>query len=96
MAELKVRYETLHNASDKCDSTSKQLTEQTQQLQSNLNPLVTTWEGQAREQYFLLQKQWDQAHEELNMVLADISKTLRTIAEGYQNMERSQAGRFGG
>jgi 6 kDa early secretory antigenic target len=93
---IEVRYETLDMAADECKRTSDVLTSTSDQLKSDLGPLVNTWEGNAQESYRALQAQWDQAHEELNRVLASIGSALVEISNSYRSMEGQQAQRFGG
>ncbi|SNR71424.1 WXG100 family type VII secretion target [Haloechinothrix alba] len=93
-AEMKVHYETLFNASSEVETASKAMTEASDNLKSDLNPLVSTWKGEAEQNYRQLQADWDSAHAELNQILAQIATALQRIGEGYRDMEGQQAKRF--
>lgn len=95
-AGMKVHYETLFHAADECGNTSQRLTQTSDQLKSDLGPLVNTWGGEAQANYLQLQQQWDEAHANLNQVLAQIGTTLEQIGQSYREMEGGQASRFGG
>ncbi|MBA0124760.1 WXG100 family type VII secretion target [Haloechinothrix sp. YIM 98757] len=93
-AEMKVHYETLFNASSEVEMASKAMTEASDNLKNDLNPLVSTWSGEAEQNYAKLQSEWDTAHAELNQVLAQIATALQRIGEGYRDMEGHQAKKF--
>jgi early secretory antigenic target protein ESAT-6 len=63
-------------------------------LHSYLQPMVTTWQGQAAENYQAKQRQWDQAANDLNEVLAAIGRALGSANEGFQSTESQNAARF--
>ncbi|MDV6013089.1 WXG100 family type VII secretion target [Haloechinothrix sp. LS1_15] len=95
-AGMKVHYETLFSAADEVSRASTEMTQASDTLKGDLAPLVNTWEGEAYTNYQALQDQWDQAHAELNQVLAKIGITLNEIGNSYREMEGQQARRFGG
>jgi WXG100 family type VII secretion target len=91
---IKVDYATIHGAAEDCTSTVKQLETQFQQLKDDLNPLVTTWEGDAKDSYLNAQKQWDDKFEDLRQLLAQVAAVLPQIADGYQGTETGVTGLF--
>lgn len=93
-AEMKVHYETLFNASGEVEAASTRMTEASDSLKNDLNPLVSTWKGEAEQNYRQLQADWDKAHAELNQILAQIATALQRIGESYRDMEGKQAERF--
>jgi early secretory antigenic target protein ESAT-6 len=91
---IKVDYATIHGAADDCSSTVKQLGSQFDQLKSDLNPLITTWEGDAKDAYLNAQKQWDDKFADLSQLLAQVASVLPQIADGYQSNETGVTGLF--
>jgi WXG100 family type VII secretion target len=84
---IKVDYATIHAAADDCNSAGGQLQAQFDQLKSDLNPLIQSWDGNAKESYLAAQRVWDQKFDDLKQVLAQIASVLPQIADGYSGTE---------
>jgi early secretory antigenic target protein ESAT-6 len=85
--EIRVDYQTIVEAGDHCSKAGGQLKDLFDQLKSQLNPLVSTWQGDAQEAYQQRQHNWDKSFEEMTQVLAQIATALPQIAESYQSTE---------
>jgi early secretory antigenic target protein ESAT-6 len=85
--EIKVDYNTIHTAAEDCNTTTKELERLFGDLKNDLNPLINTWDGNAKESYLNAQKQWDDKFDDLKQVLAQIAIVLPQIADGYQGTE---------
>ncbi|SFQ26241.1 WXG100 family type VII secretion target [Amycolatopsis arida] len=82
-----VDYATIHTASEDCKNTGNELAALFDDLKSKLNPLISTWEGEAQQSYLQLQKEWDTSFEDMKQLLAQIAAVLPQIADGYQGTE---------
>jgi len=85
--EIKVNYATIQTAADDCKSTTTELERLFGDLKNDLNPLVNTWDGNAKESYLAAQGEWDRKFDDLKQVLAQIAIVLPQIADGYQGTE---------
>ncbi|WP_328606222.1 WXG100 family type VII secretion target [Amycolatopsis sp. NBC_00345] len=83
-----VDYATIHAAADDCTSTGKELQQSFDTLKDDLNPLIQSWSGEAKDQYMNAQREWDQKFEDLKQVLAQIAAVLPQIADGYQSTDK--------
>ncbi|HCT80330.1 MAG TPA: WXG100 family type VII secretion target, partial [Micromonosporaceae bacterium] len=57
-------------------------------------PLVSTWDGSAREAYQQRQQKWTQAANDLSTMLRDIKKAVEESASQYQQTENKNAALF--
>lgn len=89
-----VDYQTINTAAEDCNKTGGELGSLFEDLKSKLNPLITTWEGEAQASYLELQTKWDQSFEDMKQLLAQIAAVLPQIADGYQGTEKGVTGMF--
>ncbi len=61
------------------------------ELKGYVNGLVGQWESEARESYQAVQKQWDDAHNELIQVLNTIAKVVETGTNDMNTTEGKNA-----
>lgn len=94
MGAIKVTFGEIANAQQSVSATSQQINAQLDDLKRSLQPMVTTWQGQAQEDYLAKQRQWDTAAADLNQVLRQISVALGHANDGYQQTERANASRW--
>jgi WXG100 family type VII secretion target len=59
------------------------------ELKNDLNPLMITWHGDAKDQYEEAQRKWNDRFTALKQVLAQIAAALPQIADGYQSTDNS-------
>lgn len=64
-------------------------------LKSQLAAHLQDWAGSAREEYRNVQNRWDNQAVEMNNVVAEMTKVLGQISQGYDDNERRVAGRWG-
>lgn len=91
---IKVTFGELASGQSSIATTSKSIQQQLDDLKSFLQPMVSTWEGEASTQYMAKQAQWDQAAADINQVLHQISVTLGNTNDNYQQTESSNAARW--
>ncbi|MGA5508094.1 WXG100 family type VII secretion target [Streptomyces umbrinus] len=80
----------------------EELMEQTQviittlnNLEDELKPLVSTWEGADQEQYRVVQAEWDNATKNMAKLLGDNGELIRTIHDNHSRDERKSADNWG-
>ena len=77
MSQIKYQFGAIQAAAADINSTSARINGQLDDLKAQLQPMVSTWEGESSIAYQEAQARWDQAAAELNQVLATISRTVR-------------------
>ncbi|MET0966416.1 MAG: WXG100 family type VII secretion target [Nakamurella sp.] len=58
------------------------------QLEGDLQPLVSTWSGDAQAAYILQKKQWEQAAQDLALMLQSIVLALGNTNTDYTDAQR--------
>ncbi|WP_028926900.1 WXG100 family type VII secretion target [Pseudonocardia acaciae] len=94
MSEILVTFGEIAAAQQNVASTAQRLNAQLDDLKRFLAPMVSTWTGQAAEDYQVKQRQWDTSAADLNQVLAQIGIALGHANDGYQQVERANASRW--
>jgi len=92
---LLVTFGALSNAQTDTQQTYNQLNQQLADLQRYLAPLVAAWQGQAAEAYQAYQQRWNQAQDNLNQLLHQISGALGQALANYQTAERTNTSLWG-
>ncbi|GAB3942378.1 WXG100 family type VII secretion target [Corynebacterium tapiri] len=83
MSTIKYQFGEIDNAAADIRSTSARIGSELEDLKRQLQPMISTWEGESSTAYQAAQAQWDSAALELNTILSTISDTL---AEGNNTM----------
>jgi WXG100 family type VII secretion target len=96
MSMIKVTFGELAGAQANLSGAAGRMTSQLDDLKRYLAPMVSTWEGQAAQDYQMAQRKWDTAAADLNAVLAQIGVAVGAANDSYQQVERRNAGRWGG
>lgn len=94
--QILVTFDTIAQAAQSVNSTQNNLNQKLQDLQSMLRPIVSDWTGTAAEAYQAKQRQWDQAQQDLNTVLQNVSKVLETANDAYRQTESSNTNAWNG
>jgi early secretory antigenic target protein ESAT-6 len=89
MPEISVSFESLASGQDSIKGVYTQLTATLDQLESDLQPMVSSWSGSAQESYLQCKKQWEEAAAALSIVLSQIGQAVGTANENYQAAERA-------
>lgn len=87
-----VTFSALANAAQAIQSTYSNLNQKLDDLQRQLQPVVSTWSGQASENYQAQQQKWNQAQTDLGNVLQAIGKAVETAHDAYTQTEQANAG----
>ncbi|WP_034268426.1 WXG100 family type VII secretion target [Actinospica robiniae] len=91
MAQIAVTFEALANAEQQINQCASQLTQQLDELRQMLQPLVSSWTGQAMENYQVQQQAWTQAQQDALQVLQGIGRVVGAAHDAYQSTEKSNA-----
>ncbi|MGH3342650.1 MAG: WXG100 family type VII secretion target [Carbonactinosporaceae bacterium] len=84
---IMVQFGAVEQARTDVSQTANSLNQQLGDLKAYLQPLVASWTGAAATDYQAKQAQWDQAQQNLNDILAQISLALGRAHDGYQGTE---------
>lgn len=96
MSEIKVTFAGIDGARGNVMTAAGKLNTQLEELKRYLAPMVAQWDGQAATEYGVQQRKWDTAAAELTAVLSQIGVALGAANDGYQQVERANAGRWAG
>ncbi|HTK65233.1 MAG TPA: WXG100 family type VII secretion target [Pseudonocardia sp.] len=84
---IKVSYQIIDQAGEDCKNAGNQIEQLFDQLQSQLQPLISTWEGDAMDAWHQRQNEWNRALDEMKSLLARIATALPQISEAYQQTD---------
>jgi WXG100 family type VII secretion target len=84
-----VTYEDLQIAASQFNSKAAELEQMLQQVQSQIQSLASTWQGQAASQFAALMGQWTTDVNGIRTILGEISQHLNQAASVYQETDLS-------
>jgi WXG100 family type VII secretion target len=94
---MQVNYAAIHQGGADCTQASTGLSGTHEDLHKKISVLTSEgWSGASHDSYLELQKSWDNSHQELLQVIAQIGAALPHIADGYQHTEDRVKGSFQG
>lgn len=91
---LVVNFGALQQASGDIQKALNTLDSQLDQLEKDAAPLVSTWDGEAKQAYEVRQSKWRQASQDLSAMLRDIKMALDESAADYLSTEKKNTGLF--
>ncbi|RZT88343.1 WXG100 family type VII secretion target [Pseudonocardia sediminis] len=92
--EIKVTFSALSTAQTDVAATAGRIRAQLEDLKKFLAPMVSTWSGQAAEDYQVTQRKWDTSANDLAQVLAQIGTALGAAHDNYRQTEQANAARW--
>ncbi|GAB2931656.1 hypothetical protein GCM10027280_19200 [Micromonospora polyrhachis] len=92
--EIRYNFPALQAAADNCGNASKNLNGELEGLKQGIQPLLTTWEGDAQTEYYRRQNDWEAAANDLRDLLGRIEKALRESAIKMQQRENANKAKF--
>ena len=81
-------FSALQSAEAAINSNLTKLRARLDQLEGDLQPLVSTWSGDAQAAYLLQKKQWEQAAQDLALMLQSIVLALGNTNTDYIDAQR--------
>jgi early secretory antigenic target protein ESAT-6 len=92
--KLVVNFAALHQAAGDIQNAISSMESQLHEAESTAQPLVASWDGDAKEAYQQRQQKWTQAANDLGTMLRDIKKAVEESASHYQDTEHRNTNLF--
>jgi early secretory antigenic target protein ESAT-6 len=92
--QIKVTVSDLQTASGQFDARAAELESLLQQVQSQIEALQSTWQGQAAFEFVNLMQQWNQDVLGIHDVLSTVSQHMKLAASGYSETDSGIARGF--
>ncbi|GAB3073145.1 WXG100 family type VII secretion target [Nocardioides zeae] len=94
MSGIRVNHGSLEAASQDLVSTARDIEGRLDQLESELSPLRSEWEGQAQQAYLTAKAQWDTAIAEMIALLESTGNAVQASNQEYRAADLRGADRF--
>ncbi|MDL5204558.1 WXG100 family type VII secretion target [Streptomyces sp. ALI-76-A] len=85
---IDVQYPVVQNAIEELKNQTQQIINTLNNLEDELKPLVSTWEGSDQAMYIQVQEQWDQATKAMALLLGDSGALIQSIHDNHTRDER--------
>lgn len=95
MDAIKYQFGAIQAAAGDINATSGRINGLLDDLKSQLQPMVATWEGDSATAYAAAQAKWDNAAAELNVILSTISRTVQQGNDRMSDVNRMAAASWG-
>ncbi|AGF71579.1 WXG100 family type VII secretion target [Corynebacterium halotolerans] len=95
MDAIKYQFGAIQAAAGDINATSGRINGLLDDLKSQLQPMVATWEGDSASAYAAAQAKWDNAAAELNVILSTISRTVQQGNDRMSDVNRMAAASWG-
>ena len=82
MGEIHVQFESLETGASGIRNNYSKLTAAIDQLETDLQPMISSWSGAAQESFLACQQQWNEGAQSLATVLNTVS---RAVGEAHTN-----------
>jgi 6 kDa early secretory antigenic target len=92
--QLVVDFAALHQAAADIQRAINKLRSDLDQLNSEAQPLVSTWAGEAQQAYQVRQQTWTNAATDLSQMLSAIERALVDSTSDYNTTEKTNTGLF--
>ena len=96
MTDIRVDYGVVASAQNDIDTGSRNISNQLDDMENQLKPLVEQWTGEAANSYQVAKANWNSALTDMSQVLQQIKGLLGESASNFNQTDRSGAARFGG
>lgn len=91
---LRVNHAGLETAAQDLYQAVKDIDDRMNRLEGELEPLRSSWAGNAQQAYVVAKSKWDQAIQEMATLLADTSRTVSQSNEEYRAADQRGAASF--
>lgn len=92
MSEIRVDFEALGSGAQGIQATFQALQTTLQDLEQQLNPMVSSWSGDAREAYTAQKRNWEQASASMAEVLQRMGQAVGQARDNYSQTEAANRG----
>lgn len=94
--EIAVNFASLTKAAEDITSAVGKMTAELDGLERGVQPLLATWDGDAKGAYLVRKREWDTASADLTQLLTGIKGAVLKSAEIMAAREKQNANMFGG
>jgi WXG100 family type VII secretion target len=94
VSSFSVRPEQVNVLSDDIATNAKGISQELDDLETQVKNLIDQWDGAAREAYYQAQRDWTNKLQEMNQILGQISQVTSQIAQQYVESDAKSAKRF--
>ncbi len=95
MDAIKYQFGAIQAAASDINATSGRINGLLDDLKAQLQPMVSTWEGDSAAAYQAAQAKWDKASAELNVILSTIARTVQQGNDRMSDVNRMAAASWG-
>ncbi|RIX36850.1 WXG100 family type VII secretion target [Corynebacterium falsenii] len=88
---IQYNFASINQAADDINRTSASIDQLLGDLKRDLQPMVSEWEGSSADSYRAAQQKWDNAAQEINEILAQISVTVRQANDRMSEINTNAA-----
>ncbi|MFF6916500.1 WXG100 family type VII secretion target [Streptomyces sp. NPDC012466] len=92
---IDVQYPVVQRAIEDLKDQTQQIINTLNNLEDELKPLVSSWEGSDQQMYLQVQAEWDQATKNMAMLLGDSGELIQSIHDNHSRDERRSADNWG-
>ncbi|MFF1481816.1 WXG100 family type VII secretion target [Streptomyces sp. NPDC058301] len=85
--DLKIRYESVQGIADSIRAISKRITDDLARMESAVNVVANTWDGEAHGQYLKVQKDYHADAHEIQQTLEKIAKAIEHGKASYHHTD---------
>ncbi|NHD16640.1 MULTISPECIES: WXG100 family type VII secretion target [Actinopolyspora] len=96
MPEIQVNFGQLSAGAESLNQAATKIQSELDELEQMLKPLIETWDGAAKEQYYEAQRKWTESAQNMREIAAKMGMAVNAANESYQAGERANAAKFGG
>lgn len=93
---IKVNHAALDAAVDDMRQAVSRIDERLNQLESEVEPLRSSWAGSAQQSYTIAKSKWDNAIEEMRDLLTETHMAVMASNDDYRTADKQGAALFGG
>jgi WXG100 family type VII secretion target len=91
-----VKFPALMKAADDIGKAIKNMNTELHDLEKGIQPLLQSWDGDAKEAYYSRQQEWNSASKDLEQLLNEIKGAVTRSAEIMQAREHANKQKFHG
>jgi early secretory antigenic target protein ESAT-6 len=95
VSEIVVKFSALAKASEDINKAIANMNSELDGLEKGIQPMLSTWDGAARDEYFRRQQEWSSASKDITQLLTQIKGAVMKSAEIMQAREQANARKFG-
>ncbi|MFG2193213.1 WXG100 family type VII secretion target [Streptomyces sp. NPDC048639] len=92
---IDVQYPVVQRAIEELKDQTQQIITTLNNLEDELKPLISSWEGSDQQMYIQVQAEWDQATKNMALLLGDSGELIQSIHDNHSRDERKSADNWG-